>query len=46
MPDDGHPAIAADLADERTDLARADVDPDEDAFHHSIACSLPASRVR
>jgi hypothetical protein len=27
-------AVAADLADEGADLARADVDPDEDAFYH------------
>ncbi len=35
---DRQPAIPADLADERTDLARADVDADEDrfSFHRSV----------
>src|SRR6266478_3053917 len=35
---DREPAIPADLADERTDLARADVDADEDrfSFHRSV----------
>ena len=46
-PDDGHgavthdrqAAVAAHLADERTDLARADVDADEDRFpFHRVAC--------
>ena len=40
---DRQPAVAAHLADERADLARADVDADEDRFpfHHSRSC-LPS----
>ena len=40
---DRQPAVATHLADERADLARADVDADEDrfAFHHGRSC-LPS----
>jgi hypothetical protein len=40
VTDDGDLPVAAHLADERADLARADVDPDEDSFHH-VDCLLP-----
>ena len=45
VADHRHAAVAPDLTDERADLARADVDADEDPFDHGIACSLPVSRV-
>ena len=45
---DRQPAVAAHLADERADLARADIDADEDrfAFHHLVRLSRPCRRVR
>ena len=38
---DRQPAVAAHLADERADLGRADVDPDEDRFSLHRAPSVP-----
>ena len=48
VADDRQPAVAADLADERADLARADVDADEDRFpfHHLVRLSRPCCRSR
>ena len=45
---DRQPAVAAHLADERADLARADVDADEDRFpfHHLVRLSRPCCRSR
>ena len=45
---DRQPAVAAHLADERADLAGADVDADEDRFpfHHLVRLSRPCCRSR
>ena len=40
LADDREPAVPADLADERGDLRRADVDPDQDRFSFHVI-SLP-----
>ena len=42
---DRQPAVAAHLADERADLARADVDADEDRFTFHLARSSPVPLV-
>ena len=36
VADDREPAVAPDLADQRADLARADVECDEDPFYHAL----------
>ena len=45
---DGHPAVAADLADQGADLGRADIDPDQDRFslHRRRPCLLLGARRR
>src|SRR4029077_11900690 len=45
MADDRQPAVAPDLADERADLARPDIECDQDSFYHALP-QMKCRRIR